>query len=87
MAILRPDFWIGKMNNIMCPSCQSKYLMIKERQGFERIVIALTGRRKYNCCDCGLVFRMRDRRRFERESHALALAIASAGASNSPPAL
>jgi hypothetical protein len=40
--------------------------MIKERTGLERLRIALTGKRTYNCCDCDLVFRIRDRRRFAR---------------------
>jgi transposase-like protein len=51
----------------MCPRCKSKYLIIKERKGFERIMILLTGKRRYNCCDCDLVFRRKDRRRFQRE--------------------
>jgi hypothetical protein len=52
----------------MCPRCKSKYLMIKESEGFERLLILLTGgRRKYNCCDCDLTFRQWDRRAVKRE--------------------
>lgn len=41
--------------------------MIKESKGFERLLILLTGKRKYNCCDCDLTFRHRDRRAVDRE--------------------
>jgi uncharacterized protein YbaR (Trm112 family) len=57
---------------VMCPRCKSKYLVVKERKGVERIVIALTGKRLYNCCDCNLYFRIPDRRRTERDSPASA---------------
>jgi hypothetical protein len=40
--------------------------MIKERKGFERLMILITRRRKYNCCDCDLTFRLGDRRVLER---------------------
>ena len=41
--------------------------MVKEPTGFERLRIALTGKRTYNCCDCDLVFHARARRRSDRE--------------------
>jgi hypothetical protein len=42
--------------------------MIREPRGFERLRIALTGKRTYNCCDCDLVFHARERRRSVRGS-------------------
>src|SRR5579862_5051184 len=51
----------------MRPRCKSKYLMIKEPTSFERLRIALTGKRTYNCCDCDLVFHARERRQSDRE--------------------
>jgi hypothetical protein len=44
--------------------------MLKEIKGMERIIVALTGKRLYNCCDCNLYFRMPDRRREERDPNA-----------------
>jgi hypothetical protein len=46
----------------MCPQCESVYLMVKECKGWERIMIWITGKRLYNCCDCDLHFRSPDRR-------------------------
>ena len=50
----------------MCPKCRSGALKIKQRSGFERFMVFLTGKRKYMCRDCETFFRAEDRRRFER---------------------
>jgi hypothetical protein len=50
----------------MCPKCFSKFLRIRKRTGFERIMIYFTGKRKYWCDDCSHVFREVDRRRLAR---------------------
>ena len=50
----------------MCPRCHSPFLLIKKRKGFERVKIALTSKRTYECLDCHKVFRIKDRRRFDR---------------------
>jgi hypothetical protein len=52
----------------MCPYCKSVFLLVKECKGFERLRIALTGKRTYECLDCGKVFRISDRRRFGRQA-------------------
>jgi PilZ domain len=54
---------------MMCPRCQSVFLLVKERKGFERLRIALTGKRTYECTDCSKVFRVKDRRRFDRQAN------------------
>jgi hypothetical protein len=41
--------------------------MIRDPTLLERLIVALTGKRLYNCCDCNLYFRMPDRRRKERD--------------------
>jgi len=50
----------------MCPACGFAFLQIRKRSGLERIMIRLTGKRKYLCTHCLYVFRMVDRRRFPR---------------------
>jgi hypothetical protein len=52
----------------MCPYCKSVFLLVRERKGFERLRIALTGKRTYECLDCRKVFRINDRSRFGREA-------------------
>ena len=54
---------------MMCPRCQSVSLLVRERKGFERLRIALTGKRTYECIDCSKVFRIKDRRRFDRTAN------------------
>jgi hypothetical protein len=54
---------------MMCPRCQSVSLTFREREGFERLRIALTGKRTYECLDCRKVFRIKDRRRFDRQAN------------------
>ena len=51
-----------------CPKCRSKYLMIRQSQGIERIRILFTGLRGYLCRDCDTTFRAPDRRATRRES-------------------
>jgi hypothetical protein len=46
-----------------CPRCGLDGLTIARRQGFERIMIALTGTRKYRCPHCDGSFRAPDHRR------------------------
>jgi CheY-like chemotaxis protein len=41
--------------------------MIRDPTVLERLIVTLTGKRLYNCCDCDLYFRMPDRRRKERD--------------------
>ncbi|MDE3196318.1 MAG: hypothetical protein KGN84_08235 [Acidobacteriota bacterium] len=55
-----------------CPRCGSDNLMIRQRTGFERIVLAFTGNRKYICLDCGRAFRAPDRRKKPRSEKARA---------------
>lgn len=52
---------------LRCPNCSSGFLMIRMNRGFERIMIFLTGQRKYICRDCEQSFRATDRRRIPRE--------------------
>jgi transposase-like protein len=49
-----------------CPKCRSGYLMIKQKKGFERLRIYVTGLREYLCRDCYTTFRGPDRRRRAR---------------------
>jgi DNA-directed RNA polymerase subunit RPC12/RpoP len=51
----------------MCPKCGSSFLLIKHKTFSERFMIAMTGRRKYCCQDCGTFFRAQDRRKLPRE--------------------
>ena len=50
----------------MCPRCGSDFLWIKTSAGLERIMLYLTGQRKYRCNDCLCAFRAIERRRFPR---------------------
>jgi transposase-like protein len=52
---------------MLCPKCSSEYLMIRQRNGMERLMIRITGMRKYFCRDCEHTFRAADRRRVQRE--------------------
>jgi hypothetical protein len=45
-----------------CANCYCDHLLIRRRQGLERLMIYLTGKRKYICVSCGNVFRAPDRR-------------------------
>jgi hypothetical protein len=49
-----------------CPICSSTALKTKRARGFERLMIRLTGKRKYACTNCGSSFRALDRRRTAR---------------------
>lgn len=51
---------------MQCPRCGSKFLMIKMDDGFERLMILLTGLRQYRCQDCDQPFRGPDRRKASR---------------------
>lgn len=50
-----------------CPKCRSKYLMIRQNEGLERLRILFTGLRGYLCRDCDTTFRAPDRRARPRE--------------------
>lgn len=56
----------------MCPHCRSDYLKIKKCEGMERVLVFLTGKRKYRCMGCTHVFREFDRRRSRRAPAAMA---------------
>lgn len=64
---------------LACPNCYSEHLMIRRCLGFERLMVYLTGKRKYICVGCGRVFRAPDRRRVRRESEATVLSEAQRG--------
>lgn len=61
----------------MCPHCHSNHLMIRMKKGLERVFILTTGKRKFACLSCGQVFRMKDRRRLDREADAVLMRGAS----------
>lgn len=50
----------------MCPNCGSPPAWVKRRAGWERIMIALTGKRKFFCRLCYSSYRAPDRRRAPR---------------------
>ena len=62
----------------MCPHCSSQNLAIKLMKGFERLMIFLTDKRKYQCRECGHKFRMADRRQRERGGEGAAIPSARA---------
>ena len=55
---------------LKCPKCYCDQLLIRRRKGFEKVMIWLTGKRKYVCMSCGEVFRSLDRRRSPRPDDA-----------------
>lgn len=57
-----------------CPKCRSAELMIRQKTGFERLRVALTGLRDYRCCYCDTKFRAPDRRRKPRQESKLSMA-------------
>jgi hypothetical protein len=54
-----------------CPKCYCNELLIRRRKGIEKVMIYLTGKRKYICMSCGDVFRAADRRRRPRVDEAV----------------
>jgi hypothetical protein len=50
-----------------CPKCFNDHLLIRRRNGMERVMIYLTSKRKYVCMSCAHAFRAPDRRRLSRE--------------------
>ncbi|NDJ12942.1 MAG: hypothetical protein EBY17_17375 [Acidobacteriia bacterium] len=66
------------MNIMQCPRCRSDYLLIRQRTGFERVLIFLTGLREYRCRDCDQKFRMPDLRLELSRIHKPAAAVARA---------
>jgi len=53
-----------------CPNCKSDEMKIKAASGFERIMILLTGKRRYRCRSCEHSFRAPDRRSIRRTNPA-----------------
>jgi len=49
-----------------CPLCRSQYLIIRQRVGWEWVMMHFTDKRKYHCIGCGHSFRAPDRRRASR---------------------
>ena len=49
-----------------CPKCKSNNLRIKHAIGFERVMILLSGTRRYRCRECHHSFRAPDRRAVAR---------------------
>ncbi|HWF09151.1 MAG TPA: hypothetical protein VG297_11850 [Bryobacteraceae bacterium] len=49
-----------------CPLCRSQYLVIRQRVGWEWLVLHFTDKRKYHCIGCGHSFRAPDRRKTPR---------------------
>jgi DNA-directed RNA polymerase subunit RPC12/RpoP len=49
-----------------CPYCRSEYLVIRQRTGWEWVVLLFTTTRKYYCVACGQSFRAPDRRKVPR---------------------
>lgn len=49
-----------------CPKCYNDHLLIRRRNGWERLMIRLTAKRKYVCMSCAHAFRAPDRRRLPR---------------------
>ncbi len=56
-----------------CAKCLCDHLLIRRRKGLERLMVYLTGKRKYICVSCGNVFRAADRRRLPRVDEATVL--------------
>jgi hypothetical protein len=46
----------------MCPMCRMDHLKIRKSEGIERLLVFLTGKRKFLCCNCTHIFRAADRR-------------------------
>jgi transposase-like protein len=46
-----------------CPRCASNHLAIKNLSVFERIMVFLTGKRRYRCWSCDFGFRAPERRK------------------------
>ena len=51
----------------MCPRCGSSVLLVKQLEGFERLLAQLTRKRAYRCRLCECRFRMPDRRASRRD--------------------
>jgi hypothetical protein len=52
----------------MCPKCRSDRLRVKQPKAIEFLLVFFTGKRKYRCRDCGVAFRMTDRRGLVRKA-------------------
>jgi|HubBroStandDraft_5_1064220.scaffolds.fasta_scaffold886405_2 hypothetical protein len=56
-----------------CPKCYNDHLLIRRRNGMERVMMYLTSKRKYVCMSCAHSFRAPDRRRASREQDEVVL--------------
>ena len=73
---------------LVCPKCGSNYLTVRQRVGFEEIMMRFTAKRKYKCMGCHTSFRAPDRRKVPRgkaDSSNVGQAFPPAQASNAPP--
>ena len=64
---------------LTCKMCGSDRLNLRQRTGFEKIMLLFTSKRKYQCLICKHTFRALDRRRVSREVGAAYEAARSAG--------
>ena len=51
---------------LACEKCDCENLRMKKAVGMERLMVLLTGKRKYHCVHCEHAFRAPDRRRYPR---------------------
>jgi len=50
----------------MCPRCRFDRLKVRKSEGIERLLVFLTRKRKFFCCNCTHIFRAPDRRKRPR---------------------
>jgi hypothetical protein len=62
---------------LTCPKCYNDHLLIRRRNGLEKVMIYLTAKRKYVCMSCAHAFRAPDRRSAKREDPDAALSQAT----------
>jgi hypothetical protein len=51
---------------LCCPKCSNDHLLVRRRNGWERVMMLFTVQRKYMCMSCTHSFRAPDRRRVRR---------------------
>jgi len=55
-------------SRLKCEKCRAVQLAVRKREGFELLMVLLTGKRKYVCLSCKHAFRAVDRRLLDREA-------------------
>ena len=75
-TLLKPPAWLWSTillvrlsiynSPMRCPFCRSRYLVIRQRSGWEWFMLHFTDKRKYRCMGCGHSFRAIDRRSVKR---------------------